>query len=49
MLNKCVYYRPEHRANGGPLKLDFEDLGIKRWNKPTDRAQRVDKKMCSFV
>ena len=35
-VSKCVYYRPEHRANRGPLKMDF--------NKPTDRAQRVDKK-----
>ena len=44
MLSKCVYYRPEHRENGGPLKLDFEGLGMQRWNKPTDRDQRVDEK-----
>ena len=44
MLSKCVYYRSEHRANGGPLKLDFEGLGMQRWNKPMDRAQRVDEK-----
>ena len=50
MLSKCVYYRPEHRENGGLLKLDFEGLGMERWNKLTDRAQRVDKKkMCSFL
>ena len=42
MLSKCVYYRPEHRENGGPLKLDLEGLGMQRWNKLTDRAQRVD-------
>ena len=44
MLSKCVYYGPEHRANGGPLKLDFEGLGMQRWNKLTDRVQRVDEK-----
>ena len=44
MLNKCVYYRPEHRVNAQPLKLDFEGRGMQRWNKPTDRAQRVDEK-----
>ena len=43
-VSKCVYYRPEHRANGRPLKMDFECLGTQRWNKPTDGAQRVDKK-----
>ena len=43
-VSKCVYYRPEHRANGGPLKLDFEDLEMQRWNKPRDRAQRVHQK-----
>ena len=45
MLSKSVFYRPEHRANGGPLlKLNFEGLGMQRWNKPTNRAQRVDEK-----
>ena len=44
MLSKCVYYRPEHRANGEPLKLHFDGLGMQRWSKPTDRAQRVDEK-----
>ena len=44
MSSKCVYYRPEHRANGWPLKLDFEGLGMQRWNKPTDLAQRVNEK-----
>ena len=44
MLRKCVYYGPEHRANGGPLKLDFEGLGMQRRNKPRDRVQRVDEK-----
>ena len=37
-----VYIRPEHRANGGTLKFDFEGLGMQRWNKSTDRAQKVD-------
>ena len=43
-LSKFVYYRPEHGANGGPLKLDFEGLGTQKWNKPMDRAQKVDEK-----
>ena len=46
MLTKCVYYRPEHRAKRGPLKLDFEGLGMQRWNKLIDRAQEVDEKKC---
>ena len=50
MLSKCVYYRPEHRAKTGPLKLGFEGLGMQRWNKLIDRAQEVDeKKMCPFL
>ena len=40
MLSKCVYYRPEHRGNGWPLK----GLGMQRWNKPMDRAQKVGEK-----
>ena len=46
MLSKCVYYRPEHRENRGPLKLDFEGSGMQRWNKLTDKAQRIDEKKC---
>ena len=44
MLSKCVFHRPEQRANGEPLKLIFEVLGRQRWTKSTDRAQRVDEK-----
>ena len=44
MLSKCVFYRPEQRANGEPLKLIFEVLGRQRWTKSTDTAQRVDEK-----
>ena len=29
MLSKCVYYRPEHRENGGPLKLNLNVLECK--------------------
>ena len=32
-------------ANGGPMKWKFEVLGMQRWDKSTDRAQRVDEKM----
>ena len=49
MLSICVYYRPQHRANVGLLQLYFEGPEMQRWNKPTDRAQRVDEKMCLFV
>ena len=44
MLCKCEFNRPEHRANGGPLKLNFRGIRMQRWNKSTDRAQRVDEK-----
>ena len=37
--------RPEHMANGGPLKSNFEVFVKQRWDKPTARAQRIDKKM----
>ena len=42
--SKCVFYRPEHKANGGSLKWNFEVFGMQRWVKPTDRVQRVDEK-----
>ena len=45
LASKCVFYRPGHKVNGRPLKLNFIDLGIQRWDKPTDRSQRVDEKM----
>ena len=44
LASKCVFYRPEHKVNGGPLKWDFEILEMQRWDKPTDRAQRVNEK-----
>ena len=44
LASKYVFYRPEHKANGGPLKLNFEVLGVQRWDEPSDRAQRVDGK-----
>ena len=45
MLSECVFYRPEHRANSGPQKLNFEGLGMHRLNKAMDRAQRIDEKL----
>ena len=42
LASKYIFYRPEHKANGGPLKLNFEVLGVGRWDEPSDRAQRVD-------
>ena len=45
IASKYVFYRPEHEANGGPLKWrNFEVLGMQRWDKPKDRAQRIDEK-----
>ena len=44
LASKCVFYRPEHKAKGEPLKWNFEVLGMQRWDKPTDRAQRIDGK-----
>ena len=44
LASKCVFYRPEHSVNEGPLKLNFEGLGMERLNKPMGSAQRVDEK-----
>ena len=44
LASKCVFYRLEHKSNRRPLKWNFEVLGMHRWNKLTDRAQRVDEK-----
>ena len=44
LSSKCVFYRLEHNSNVGLLKWNFEVLGMQRWDKPTDRAQRVDEK-----
>ena len=27
---KCVFYRPEHNAKGGPMKMNFEGLKIQK-------------------
>ena len=43
LASECVFYRLEHKSNGGSLKWNFEGLGMQRWDKPTE-AQRVDKK-----
>ena len=44
LASKCVFYRLEHKSNRRPLKWNFEFLGMHRWDKLTDRAQRVDEK-----
>ena len=41
---KYLFYKPEHKQRGHPMELNLEGLETKKWNKPTDRAQRVDKK-----
>ena len=42
---KCVFYRPEHNAK----ELNFEGFEIQKLHIPTDKAQKVDEKMGSFV
>ena len=39
---KCVSYRPVLMQRWDPVKVNFEGLGIQKWNIPTYRAQRVD-------
>ena len=34
---------------GHPMELNFEGLEMQKWNIPTDRVQRVDKKIGWFV
>ena len=40
MACKCVFYRPEHNAKGGPHGTEFWRF----WNISTDRAQTADGK-----
>ena len=49
LASKCVFYRPEHNAKGGPVELNFEGLEMQKWNTSADRARRVDLKMGLFV
>ena len=44
LASKCVLYIPKHKTNEGRLRWNFEVLGMQRWDKSTDRAQRVDEK-----
>ena len=47
LASKCVFYRSEHNAKGqeGAMGLNFEGLEMQKWNIPTSRAQRVDRKL----
>ena len=50
LASKCVFYRPEHNANGEHLKLNFEGiLECKDEINQRTRAQRVDEKMILIV
>ena len=50
LASKCVFYRPEHNANGGHLKLNFEGiLECKDEINQRTIAQRVDEKMIPIV
>ena len=46
---KRVFYRQEHNANGDPIEMNFKGLEMHKPNMTTDRVQRVDEKMESFV
>ena len=47
---KCVLYCPERNVKGtDPMELNFEGLEIPKCNVRTDRAERVDEKIGSFV
>ena len=35
--------------NGDHKELNFEGLEMQKWHIPTDRAQRVDEKMCHLT
>ena len=30
LASKCVFYRPEHNAEGGPVELNFEGLEMQK-------------------
>ena len=50
LASKCEFYRPEHNANGGHLKLNFAGLlECKDEINQQTKAQRVDKRICQFV
>ena len=43
---KCVNFTKQNITKGerDPMKLNFDSLEMQKWNIPTDRAQRVDRK-----
>ena len=41
LASKCVFYRPKHNSKVGPHGTEF---CLEKYNIPTDRAQRADKK-----
>ena len=45
MLSKCVFYRPEHRANCWTPEVEFwKSFECKDEINQTDRVQKVDEK-----
>ena len=46
---KCVFKTPEQNARRDPMETNFEGLEMKKLNIPTDRAQRVNEKIRSFL
>ena len=45
MACKCAFYRPEHNAKRGSHGTEgFKGFDMQKWNIPTDRVQRADKK-----
>ena len=47
---KCLFFRPEQCKGGrDTMEINFEGLEMQKWNIPTDRPQRLDRKMGTFV
>ena len=46
---ESVFCRPEDNAKGDLMELNFQGPEMQKWNVQTDRDERVDEKMGSFV
>ena len=47
LSSKCVFYRPELNAKGGPQGIELWTLqttAMQKWNILTDRGQRIHEK-----
>ena len=39
LVCKCVFYRPQWNAKGGPMELNFEGLEMQKWDITADIAR----------